>query len=113
MATSSEVTSDELRLRTGDSEDTVTWRPGPRFRSEWVCDAVRDGLVSVQLGAETLELVASGGRQVVTGSGLRDLKFNPAPSEATRKVFLEELENCNQLIELGEMERLWIEKYAF
>ena len=58
--------------------------------------------VSVSLGQETLELVTSDVRQVVTGPGLRDLKFTPAPSEATRKVFLEELDNCNQLIELGE-----------
>ena len=74
-------------------------------RSEWVCDdaGVDQGVsVSVSMGQETLELVTSGERQVVTGRGLRDLKFSPAPSEATRKVFLEELENCNQLIELGE-----------
>ena len=56
----------------------------------------------VSLSQETLELVTSGERRGVTGSGLRDLKFTPAPSEATRTVFLEELDNCNQLIELGE-----------
>ena len=31
LATSKEVTSDEIRLMIGDSE-SVTWRPGPRFR---------------------------------------------------------------------------------
>ena len=56
----------------------------------------------VSLGQETLELVTSGERRVVTGSELRDLKFTPTPSDATRTVFLEELDNCNQLIELGE-----------
>ena len=74
-------------------------------RTEWVCECAGAGQgarVSVSLGQETLELVTSDVRQVVTGPGLRDLKFTPAPSEATRKVFLEELDNCNQLIELGE-----------
>ena len=72
-------------------------------RSEWVCDDVEAGQeAEVSLGQETLELVTSGERRLVTGSGLRDLKFTPAPSEATRTVFLEELDNCNQLIELGE-----------
>jgi len=100
VATSKEVSSDEMRVRIGDSE-TVTWRPGPRFRSEWVCDDAGAGQAAVvSLGQETLELVTSGERRVVTGSGLRDLKFTPAPSEATRTVFLEELDNCNQLIEL-------------
>ena len=71
-------------------------------RSEWVCDGDQGVSVSVSLGQETLELITSGERKVVVGEGLRDLKFSPAPSEATRKVFQEELENCNQLIELGE-----------
>ena len=31
LATSKEVSSDEIRLRMGDSE-SVSWRPGPRFR---------------------------------------------------------------------------------
>ena len=31
VATSKEVSSDEMRVRIGDRE-TVTWRPGPRFR---------------------------------------------------------------------------------
>ena len=72
-------------------------------RSEWVCDDAGAGQAAVvSLGQETLELVTSGERRVVTGSELRDLKFTPAPSDATRTVFLEELDNCNQLIELGE-----------
>ena len=68
-----------------------------------MCECAGQGVrVSVTLAQETLELVTSDERQVVTGPGLRDLKFTPAPSQATRKVFLEELDNCNQLIELGE-----------
>ena len=67
-----------------------------------MCDVDQGVSVSVSLGQETLELVTSGERQVVTGKGLGDLKFSQTPSEATRKVFLEELDNCNQLIELGE-----------
>ena len=31
VATSKEVSSDQMRVRIGDTE-TVTWRPGPRFR---------------------------------------------------------------------------------
>ena len=72
-------------------------------RTEWVCECAGQGVrVAVRLGQETLELLTSDERQVVTGPGLRDLKFTPTPSQATRSVFLEELDNCNQLIELGE-----------
>ena len=78
-------------------------------RSEWVGDGVEAGqevMLRVSLGQETLELaVTSEERRVVMGSGLRDLKFTPTLSEATRKVFLEELDNCNQLIELGGRQR--------
>ena len=56
-----------------------------------MCDDAGAGQAAVvSLGQETLELVTSGERQVVTGKGLGDLKFSPAPSEATKKVFLEE-----------------------
>ena len=76
-------------------------------RTEWVCAGAGQGTrVTVTLGQETLELLTSDRRQVVTGPGIRDLKFTPTPSQATRKVFLEELDNCNQLIELGEDRKL-------
>ena len=57
-------------------------------------------LVVVELNDQALTLDISAGSKAVLGSEMKNICFNPRPSEATEKVLLEELENCSQLIEL-------------
>ena len=83
-----------------DVSPVVTWAEGDRFRAEWVGLMERDGPVTVHLHLETLALDTSDGSRAALGSAMKNINFNPKPSEATARVLEEELENCNQLIEL-------------
>ena len=56
--------------------------------------------VTVHLHTETLTVDTSEGSRAALGSAMKNINFNPKPSEATARVLEEELENCNQLIEL-------------
>ena len=94
MATSKPVTDQD--------KTTLACDYGNKDRTMWTSPVEPGVTVSVTVNDETLEIVTSNRRVYQLGSGFRNLKFHPEPSKATKKVLEEELENCNQLLELGK-----------
>ena len=76
--------------------------PGGKFRNFWTAP-VSDGVkIKVSLNDEVLELVSTSEKNYVLGKSFKNIKFNQKPNEATEKVLIEELDNCQQLLELGK-----------
>ena len=103
VATSRPVSLKQIKVRLEPESCSVSWSEGQgRFRTEWVGEvATQASLVMVELNEEALTLdLSAGSDEAVLGSEMKNICFNPRPSEATEKVLLEELENCSQLIEL-------------
>ena len=71
-----------------------------RVRSVWSGQLRSGGQLQVSLGQETLEMTVDDGDKHILGDAFKNINFHPAPSEATKKVLLEELENVDQLLEL-------------
>ena len=103
VATSRPVSRNQINIRLEPEGCTVSWSEGQdRFRTEWVGQVVSPPtMVVVELNDQALTLhISAGSSKYVLGREMTNISFNPRASEATEKVLLEELENCNQLIEL-------------
>ena len=103
VASSQPVSLSQLQVRLEPESCSVSWAEGEdRFRTEWVGQLTMGArLLTVELNQQTLTLdLSAGSGEAVLGSEMKNLCFNPRASEATEKVLLEELENCEQLIEL-------------
>ena len=102
LATTRPVSLAQIKVRLEPETSSVTWTEGEdRFRTEWVGQVVSPPTrLVVELNDQTLTLDISAESKAVLGREMENISFNPRASEATEKVLLEELENCNQLIEL-------------
>jgi len=106
VATSRAVSSTDIKVTVSGSDFTVDWRKGLKWRVEWVADVPLQQSVKIEVNEEVIEIKSSEERCFVLGSGFVDLKFDPEPSEETSKVLTEELDNCEQLLEM-EPESKW------
>jgi len=103
IATTKAVAKDDLKISINDSQVDMSWEPGSKYRNCWtapVADGVKIMVSLNSLDDEVLELVANADKKFELGNAFKNIRFNPKPNEATEKVLLEELDNCQQLLEL-------------
>jgi len=100
VATNRAVSSSDIIVRIGEEVVPMEWRKGFKWRVEWVAEVPLHQVMKIVLNEEEIEIKSSEERTHVLGSGFVDLKFDPEPSEETVKVLKEELDNCEQLLEM-------------
>eukprot|EP00090_Calanus_glacialis_P026485 TRINITY_DN41699_c0_g1_i1.p1 TRINITY_DN41699_c0_g1~~TRINITY_DN41699_c0_g1_i1.p1 ORF type:complete len:459 (-),score=139.87 TRINITY_DN41699_c0_g1_i1:77-1417(-) len=100
VATNRAVSSSDITVKIGEEVVPMEWRKGMKWRVEWVAEVPLHQTMKIELNEEEIEIKSSEERTYVLGSGFVDLKFDPEPSEETIKVLKEELENCEQLLEM-------------
>jgi len=100
VATTREVASSGISVCAGGEDQAVQWKEGGKWRVEWVGEINVQGTFEIIVNEERIEIQISSARTFVLGSGYMNLKFDPKPSKETEKVLQDELENCQQLLEL-------------
>lgn len=100
VATSKEVSKSDVKVKVEGEEIHVEWQEGSKWRVEWVADVPSQRLLEIVVNQEVVEIKPTNERSFVLGNGFTNLKFDPEPSEETTKVLREELDNCEQLLEL-------------
>jgi len=108
IATNKEISSKDIKIwpESGDSTTPLNWKDDGVFKVQWEADFKFEGTICIEVNGETLKLPWSDKRTFVLGTGFTNLRFDSEPTEETRKILQEELDNCDQLLEL-EPESKW------
>jgi len=109
VVTTVSVPAKHLNVKIDGSEVNLNWKSVNKTKFDVMWKAERSEIkAGVKLEfkihdvEEVLEVVDVGKRVVIKGSGWKNKenRFDPLPSENTRHVLEQELDNCNQLLDL-------------
>jgi len=100
VATNKPVSLSDIIICVDGGISSINWKDGPKFRVEWEASVPSLPSLKIKVKEEEIDINIAEDKTFVLGSGFHNLQFHPKPSTETAKVLQEELDNCEQLLEL-------------